>query len=78
MLTSLSLFSKAYATGLFLDGEDKKRVYFLTKSMSKSKYSINKAIYLSWVDYFDGGGEGSNNSFQVSLLAFLLHLSKLT
>lgn len=71
MLTSLSLFGKAHATGLFLDREDHKQVDFLTKFMSKSKYSNNKSTYLSCAKYFDEGGEGNNSPFQVE--AFLAY-----
>lgn len=46
VLTSLPLFGEARATGLTLSGEDKKKVEFLIKSLSSSKYSTNKATYL--------------------------------
>lgn len=47
MLTSLSLFNKAHAMGVTLDGEDRKRQDFLKRSLSKSRYETYKATYLS-------------------------------
>lgn len=47
MLTSLPLFNGAHATSIILEGEEQKRVDFFTKSFSMSKYSTNKATYLS-------------------------------
>lgn len=72
ILTLLPLFGEAHATSIILDGEDQKRVDFLTRSLSKPKYSTNKATYLPWGKYFDEGGEGSNSAFQVE--AFLDYL----
>lgn len=63
MLTSLLLFGEAHAISLYPNGEDKKRIGFLTKSLSKSKYSTNKTTYLSWAKYFDEGEEGSNSRY---------------
>lgn len=53
MLASLALVREAFVTGLYPDGEDKKRIEALKTSMSKSKYSTNKATYLLWVKYLD-------------------------
>lgn len=39
----------------------------LSKSPSSSKYSINKAIYFSWVKVIDEG-EGKNSQFQIEAL----------
>lgn len=66
VLMSLSLFDEAYAIRVTLRGEDQKKVEFLTKSLSISKYSTNKATYLSWVKYFDNG-EGKNSQFSLRL-----------
>lgn len=41
-----------------MNGEDQKKVEYLTKSLSSSKYSTNNA-YLSWVKY---SNEGDRNS----------------
>lgn len=46
-LTSLPLFNEAHGTNLYPDGEDKKRIDFLAKTLSNLKYSTSKATYLS-------------------------------
>lgn len=48
VLTSLPLFDGAHAIGVTLEGEDQKRVNFLNKAFSDSRYAANKATYLSW------------------------------
>lgn len=69
----LPLFAEAHANCIILDGEDQKRVDFMIKSFSKSKYATNKATYLSWAKYFNEGGKGSNSLFQVkTFLAYWL------
>lgn len=50
------------------DGENKKRIDALQASLSKSRYSTNKATYFSLVKYIDEG-EGTNSLYQVD--AFL-------
>lgn len=64
MLMSLPLFGEIHATRVTLKEEDWKKVEFLTKSLSCSKYSTNKATYLSWVKYIDEG-DGRNSQFQL-------------
>lgn len=63
MLTSLPLFDEAHSTRVTLSGIDRKRVEFLSKSLSSSKYSTNKATYLLWVKFFDEVAR-RNNQFQ--------------
>lgn len=70
MLMSLRLFGEAHTIGIILKEEDQKKVEYLTKSLSSSKYSTNKATYLSWVKYFDYG-EGRDSKFQLE--AFLAY-----
>lgn len=67
MLTSLSLFGEAHFTGVNVKGEDQKKVDYLTKSLSSSKYLTNKAPYLSWAKYFD---EGDKKTAHFSLRLF--------
>lgn len=47
MLTAVLLFVKAYDIRVSLNEEDQKKVEFLNKFLSSSKYSTNKATYLS-------------------------------
>lgn len=47
MLTSLPLFSEVDAINFEWGNE--RRVEFLSKSLSRSKYSTNKLTYLSWL-----------------------------
>lgn len=69
MLTSLPLFDEAHATGVMLKGEDQKKADYLTKSLSSSNHSTNKATYLSWVKYFNEG-DGRYSPFQFELFSF--------
>lgn len=41
--------------------EYQKKVEYLTKSLSGSKYSTNKAIYLSWVKYVNDDDKRDGN-----------------
>lgn len=68
MVMSLPLSVEAYATEVTLKGEDQKKVEYLIKSPSSSKYSIKKATYLLCVKDFDKGDERDN---QFHLEAFL-------
>lgn len=73
MLTSLPMFDEARAASLNpLEGEDKKRLDALMSSLSKSKYSLIKAAYLSLVKYFTQGTK-MNMPYQVdAILAYWL------
>lgn len=72
MLMSLPLFSEAHAIRVTLSGDDQKRVEFLSKPLSSSKYLIIKAIYLSWVKFLDEGEE-RNRHFKIEfVLAYWL------
>lgn len=51
MLTSL--VGEAHVASLYPDEEDKKRIDALKTSLSNSKYSTNKASYMSWAKYFE-------------------------
>lgn len=62
MLTSLAMFDEAHAASFYLDVEDKKRIEALKTSLSNSKYSTNKAAYLSWAKFFKEG-DGMNNPY---------------
>lgn len=62
MLTSLPMFGEAHAASLYPDYIDKKRIKALQTTLSKTKYSINKATYLLWVKYFDEG-DGMNCAY---------------
>lgn len=48
--------------GVNLEGEDKKKLDFLNKALSNSKYPANKATYLSWVKFFEEGEGGAASS----------------
>lgn len=67
MLTLLLLFDEAHAIRVVLDGEDQKRLDFLNKSLSSSKYEANKETYLIWVKFFEEG-EGMNSQYQVEAI----------
>lgn len=59
ILIFLQLVSDAQAIGMTLEGEDKKRLDFLNKSLFDSSYAANKSTYLSWAKFFEEG-EGRN------------------
>lgn len=74
MLISLPLFGETHATGKPLSEDNQKRVEFLSKSLSSSKYLTNKATYLSWVKFFEEDG-GRNSQFRIeALLVYWLSL----
>lgn len=55
-----------------LEGEDQKRLDFLSKALSDLRYSANKATYLPWAKFFEKG-EWRNIKYQVEpLLAYWL------
>lgn len=62
-----------------MDNEGQKLVKELQASLSKSKYSFNKATYLSWVKYFkDDAGKDSLcqlAAFLTYWLSFFVFLS---
>lgn len=60
------LFGDAHAMVVILKGEDQKRLEFLNKALSDSRYPASKATYLSWVKLFKEGER--NNKFQVEAL----------
>lgn len=62
VLTSLLLFSEAHAITLTLDGEGQKRLDFLNKSISDSKYATNKATDFSCAKFFEEG-EGRKSQY---------------
>lgn len=59
---SLPFFGVAHATGGTLKEKDQKKVDYLTKSSSSSKYSTNKTTYLLWAKYFSEGDRRIANS----------------
>lgn len=78
MLTSLQgdghvpLFGAQHSTKVTLSGGDQKKVEFLSKSLSMSKYLTNKETYLLWEKYFKEG-KGRNSQFKIeAILAYWL------
>lgn len=59
--------------GVVLEGETLKKLDFLDKALSNSRYYVNKVTYLSWIQHFKKGGKTSKYQVEVLLINWLTY-----